>query len=102
MDVFNNELRTAGVLQDRDGLRPSCEAKRVHFDSTSRGGVDGPFTGDLVASYWIWELPFAEEAVLWLKCGPNAMPAPPTPVIQNKGALIHRRAIHKRRSHDHT
>lgn len=63
MEVFNEALRKAGVLQDCDGLRPSREAKRVRFDGPSRTIVDGPFAGDLVAGYWLWELPSIEDAL---------------------------------------
>ena len=74
MKAFNEELRKAGVLKDCDGLRPSREGKRVHFDSASRSVVDGPFGGDLVAGYWIWELPSIEDAVAWVKRCTNPMP----------------------------
>lgn len=74
MGVFNEELKKAGVMKDCDGLRPSSEGKRVRFDGESRSVVDGPFQGDLVAGYWIWELPNIEEAVAWVKRCPNPMP----------------------------
>ncbi|MES2978531.1 MAG: YciI family protein [Pseudomonadota bacterium] len=74
MDAFNDELRKAGVMKDCDGLRPSSDAKRVRFDGTSRTVVDGPFIGDLVAGYWLWELASMEEAVAWVKRCPNPMP----------------------------
>ena len=76
MGAFNNELRKNGILNDWDGLRPSREGKRVRFDGTSRSVTDGPFAGDLVAGYWIWELPSIEEAVAWVKRRPNPMPVP--------------------------
>ena len=76
MEVFNNELRKAGVLKDCDGLRPSREGKRVRFDGDSRSVLDGPFDGRLVAGYWIWELPSIEDAVAWVKRCPNPMPIP--------------------------
>ncbi len=76
MGVFNEELRKAGVMKDCDGLRASREGKRVRFDGDSRTVVDGPFTGDLVAGYWLWELPSVEEAVAWVKRCPNPMPTP--------------------------
>jgi hypothetical protein len=76
MDIFNEELKKAGVMKDCDGLRPSREGKRVHFDGESREVVDGPFEGDLVAGYWLWELPSIEEAVAWVKRCPNPMPTP--------------------------
>lgn len=74
MGVFNEELKKAAVMRDCDGLRPSSEGKRVRFDGESRSVVDGPFQGDLVAGYWIWELPNIEEAVAWVKRCPNPMP----------------------------
>ncbi|RIK96569.1 MAG: hypothetical protein DCC72_04715 [Burkholderiales bacterium] len=76
MNVFNEELKKAGVLKDCDGLRPSREGKRVRFDGPSRTVIDGPFEGDLVAGYWIWELPDIEDAVAWVKRCPNPMPVP--------------------------
>ncbi len=74
MELFNEELKKAGVMKDCDGLRPSREGKRVRFDGKSRSVVDGPFTGDLVAGYWLWELPSMDEAVAWVKRCPNPMP----------------------------
>ena len=76
MNAFNGELKKAGVMKDCDGLRPSREGKRVRFDGQARSVVDGPFEGDLVAGYWIWELPSIEDAVAWVKRCPNPMPAP--------------------------
>jgi hypothetical protein len=76
MGAFNDELKKAGVMKDCDGLRPSRDGKRVRFDGQSRSVVDGPFEGDLVAGYWIWELSSIEEAVAWVKRCPNPMPAP--------------------------
>ncbi len=76
MEIFNEELKKAGVLKDADGLRLTREGKRVRFDGTSRAVVDGPFTGDLVAGYWLWELPSIEEAVAWVKRCPNPMSVP--------------------------
>ena len=74
MEVFNEELRKAGILKDCDGLRLSGEGKRVRFEGTARTVVDGPFMGDLVAGYWLWELPSIEDAVAWVKRCPNPMP----------------------------
>ena len=76
MEVFNEELKKAGVMKDCDGLRLSREGKRVRFDGKSRSVVDGPFTGNLVAGYWLWELPTIEEAVAWVKRCPNPMSVP--------------------------
>lgn len=76
MEVFNEELKKAGVLKDCNGLRLSREGRRVRFEGTARTVVDGPFTGDLVAGYWLWELTSIEEAVAWVKRCPNPMPEP--------------------------
>ena len=76
MNAFNDELRKAGVMRDCDGLRPRKEGKRVRFDGDARSVVDGPFQGDLVAGYWIWELPSIADAVAWVKRCPNPMPVP--------------------------
>ena len=76
MGVFNEELRKAGVLKECDGLTLSKKGKRVRFDAQARSVVDGPFEGDLVAGYWIWELPSIEQAVSWVKRCPNPMPMP--------------------------
>ena len=76
MEAFNDELKKAGLLKDCDGLRPSREGKRVRFDGESRSVIDGPFEGDMVAGYWLWELPGIEDAVAWVKRCPNPMPAP--------------------------
>jgi hypothetical protein len=76
MGAFNEELKKAGVMKDCDGLRPSRDGKRVRFEGDSRSVVSGPFNGDLVAGYWIWELPSIEDAVAWVKRCPNPMPVP--------------------------
>ena len=39
------------------------DGKRVRFDGATRSVVDGPFDGDLVAGYWIWDLPSMADAV---------------------------------------
>ena len=76
MEAFNDELRRVGALKDCDGLQLSPRGKRVHFDGAMRSVVDGPFEGDLVAGYWIWELPTMDDAVAWVKRCPNPMPLP--------------------------
>jgi hypothetical protein len=76
MEAYNDELKKAGILKDCDGLRLSREGKRVRFDGQSRSVVDGPFEGDLVAGYWIWELPSVEDAIAWVKRCPNPMSVP--------------------------
>jgi hypothetical protein len=76
MSGFNEELKKAGVMKDCDGLKLSSEGKRVRFEGKTRTVVDGPFTGNLVAGYWLWELPSIAEAVAWVKRCPNPMSVP--------------------------
>jgi hypothetical protein len=58
-----------------EGLHPSSKGKRVRFSGSRRTVVDGPFaeTKELVAGFWIWQLPSMEEAVEWVKRCPNPM-----------------------------
>jgi hypothetical protein len=78
MGKFNEELIKAGILLAGDGLRPSREGKRLRFPAA--GGqktvIDGPFaeTKELVAGYWIWQVPSIEEALAWAKRCPSPMP----------------------------
>lgn len=76
MGRYNEELVAAGVLKAGDGLRPSRDGKRVHFDGRSRSVTDGPFaeTKELVAGFWLWELPSMDDAVAWVRKCPNPMP----------------------------
>jgi hypothetical protein len=63
-------------MKECEGLRPSRDGKRVRFEGQSRSVVDGPFDGNLVAGYWLWELPSIEDAIAWVKRCPNPMPTP--------------------------
>jgi len=76
MEKFNDELRRIGALQDCDGLQLSRDGKRVRFDGAERKVIDGPFEGDLVADYRIWNLPSMADAVAWVKRCPNPMTEP--------------------------
>ena len=76
MGEFNAALKAAGILQDCDGLALSREGKRIRYDGSTRTVTDGPFDGDLVAGYWIWELPSMDDAIAWAKRCPNPMPTP--------------------------
>ncbi len=76
MGKFNEELVKAGVMKAGEGLKPSSQAKRVHFRGNERIVTDGPFaeTKELIAGYWIWEVASMEEAIDWVKRCPNPMP----------------------------
>ncbi len=78
MGRFNEDLVNAGIMQagDCDGLTPSSQGKRIAFDGPSRTVIDGPFAGDLVAGFWLWEVKDMDEAVAWVKRCPNPMLGP--------------------------
>ena len=77
MGKYNEELVKAGIMLGGGGLQSSSKGKRIQMSGTKRTVVDGPFTEtkELVAGYWIWELPSIEDAVAWVKRCPNPMPA---------------------------
>lgn len=75
MGKYNEQLINAGIMLGGDGLKPTKEAKRVHFSGTNRSVIDGPFTEtkEIVAGYWIWQVRDMDEAVEWVKRCPNPM-----------------------------
>lgn len=77
MGKFNEELVNAGIMKLGDGLKPTSQGKRVHFDGASRTVQDGPFpVNETIAGYWIWEVKDMAEALAWAKKCPNPMPGP--------------------------
>ena len=64
---YNQELKEAGVLIDLAGLLPSAVGKRVKFSGGGRAVIDGPFpeSKQLLAGYWILQVPTMDEAVEW-------------------------------------
>ncbi|MFZ6872678.1 YciI family protein [Undibacterium sp. Di27W] len=76
MGKFNEELANAGVLLAGEGLHPSSKGVRVGFSGSTRSVVNGPFsaTNELIAGFWIWQLPSLEQAIAWVKRCPNPMP----------------------------
>lgn len=75
MGQFNQELVEAGVMKAGEGLKPTSQAKRVHFRGRDRTVTDGPFaeTKELIAGFWLWEVASMEEAIQWVKRCPNPM-----------------------------
>jgi len=67
MGRYNDELKTAGVLLDLAGLLPSAEGRRVKFAQGDHTVIDGPFpeSKQLIAGYWILQVPSMDEAVAW-------------------------------------
>ncbi len=76
MGAFNEELVKAGIMTAGEGLKPSSQAKRIHFRDNSRTVTDGPFaeTKELIAGFWLWEVASMQEAIDWVKRCPNPMP----------------------------
>ena len=76
MGRYNEELVKAGIMLAGEGLKPTSQARRVHFSGASRSVVNGPFapTGEQVAGYWLWQVRSMEEAVEWVRRCPNPMP----------------------------
>lgn len=80
MGKFNEELANAGVLLAGEGLHPTSKGVRVAFSGSKRSVIQGPFsttsasTNELVAGFWIWQLPSIEQAIEWVKRCPNPMP----------------------------
>ena len=74
MGKFNEELIKAGVVLAMDGLHPSSKGARVKFSGDSRTVIDGPFTEakELIAGFWLWQVKSLEEAIEWVKRGPNS------------------------------
>jgi hypothetical protein len=67
MGSYNEELKEAGVLIDLAGLLPSAEGRRVKFAKGDRAVIEGPFpeSKQLIAGYWILQVPSMDEAVAW-------------------------------------
>jgi len=76
MGKYNEELSKAGVLLALDGLHPSSKGARVKFSGKSRTVIDGPFTEakELIAGFSILQVKSLEEAIEWVKRGPNSNP----------------------------
>jgi hypothetical protein len=76
MSKFNEELIKAGIVLAMDGLHPSSKGARVKFSGKSRTVVDGPFTEakELIAGFSILQVKSLEEAIEWVKRGPNCSP----------------------------
>jgi hypothetical protein len=70
MTGYNEELVKAGVMLAGEGLHPTSEGVKVRFSGDERTVMDGPFAGEIVAGFWVWECASREEAIEWLKRAP--------------------------------
>ena len=76
MGKYNEELGKAGVLLALDGLQPTSKGARVKFSGGSHTVIDGPFTEskEIIAGFSILQVKSLEEAIEWVKRGPNCNP----------------------------
>lgn len=73
MGRFNEQLAEAGVLLAGEGLHPSAKGVRVAFSDSQVTVTDGAFaeTKELIAGFWLWQVPSLVEAIDWVKRCPN-------------------------------
>ena len=72
MGKYMEELGTAGVLLDGDGLHPSAKGARVSFSGGTPTVIDGPFTEtkELIAGYTVIQVKSMDEAIEWARRWP--------------------------------
>ena len=72
MGQFNERLVKAGILLAAEGLHSSSRGVRVRFGAGRSTVIDGPFTAtpELIAGFWLWQVPSMEEAVEWIRRSP--------------------------------
>jgi hypothetical protein len=74
MGNYNEKLVKAGVLLAGEGLHPSSKGARVRFSGETLSVVDGPFPErELIAGFWLIQVPSKEAAIEWAKRCPNPM-----------------------------
>ena len=76
MQKYNEELIKAGVLLAAEGLTPTSKGVRIKFSGDKRIVVDGPFaeSKEFIAGFTILQVKSKEEAIEWVKRGPNLSP----------------------------
>jgi len=69
MSRFNQRLQDAGARISADGLKPSKEGVRLSQTNGDRTRVDGPFAEarEVVAGFWIIDVPTLADAIAWVK-----------------------------------
>ena len=73
MGRYNEEMVKAGVLLAGEGLQPTAKGARVRFSGPSRTVTLGPFDAskDLLAGFWLIQVPSREAAIEWVKRCPH-------------------------------
>lgn len=77
MAAYHEELASAGVLLDANGLKPSRAGWRVRYAGAHRTVIDGPFTEskELIAGYTLIQVASRAEALEWARRFPNPVGA---------------------------
>ena len=72
MGQFNEELVKAGVMLAGEGLQATSQGVRVRFGNGNGQVTPGPFpfSQELIAGYWIWQVRSIDEAVEWIRRSP--------------------------------
>jgi hypothetical protein len=77
MGDFNEQLVDAGVMEAGEGLHPTSNGARVHFNGDERSASKGPFAdGGLICGFWIFKVASLDEAIEWVKKCPSPMDGP--------------------------
>ncbi|WP_068278634.1 YciI family protein [Aldersonia kunmingensis] len=73
MTTYNEQLVSAGIMLDGEGLRPTSDGARIVWQGGTTSVVDGPFveSKEIIAGYWLWEVSSLEEAIEWAKRCPS-------------------------------
>ena len=82
MGKYNEELAKAGVLIDGMGLQPTSKGARVRFSGGEITVADGPFpySSELIAGFWLWQVNSKQEAIEWAKRCPHPHPGDETEI----------------------
>ena len=93
---ITRSCRSAGVLLDGNGLKPSAKGFRIRYDGAKRTSIDGPFAEvkELIAGYTLIQVKSREEALEWARRFPN-------PMGEGKPAEIEVRELYELEDFDH-
>lgn len=72
MGKYNQELITAGMMLEGDGLKASSHGSRVRISGKRVEVVDGPFAEakELLGGFWVLEGKSKQQVIDWLKRAP--------------------------------
>ena len=75
MNTFNQDLISAGVMLNGDGLHPTSTGARIDYTSGTPQVIDGPFaaSAELIAGYWMVQGQSLAEVVERFKRAPASL-----------------------------